>query len=282
MFFNKVAILGVGLIGASLALALRNKGLCRSVHGYGRTEENLRRARERGIIDDYSMDADKACDHADLIVLATPVGSFHTIIGEVRGSLKKGAVITDVGSVKGSMVHELESLVREGTYYIGSHPIAGSDKSGIDDARPDLFRQALCVVTPTETTDSLARDRIISLWERLEGRVEVMDPYRHDEIFGAVSHLPHIVAYALVNTVDTFDPGCIGYAGQGFKDTTRIAMSSPEMWRDIVIFNRDNLIRLTGMLRENLDRIATMLENKDAAGIERTFSEARELRKGIE
>ncbi|HAM53531.1 MAG TPA: prephenate dehydrogenase/arogenate dehydrogenase family protein [Nitrospiraceae bacterium] len=277
MFFERVAILGVGLIGASFGLAIRVKGLCKTIVGHGRKEQNLRRAKELGIIDAYSMDAARACEGSDLIVLATPVGILKQLVGEIAGSIKKGAVITDVGSVK-SIVYDLESLVPAGVSYVGSHPIAGSDQSGIDDARADLFRGARCIITPTENSHRAAIEEIASLWELLGSRVESLDPHKHDRIYAAVSHLPHLLAYALVNAAHGFSDDCIEYAGQGFKDVTRIALSSPELWRDISIFNKDNLINVMEILQENLDRIHDLLVAGDASGIEKEFSRAQRLR----
>lgn len=281
IFFNKVTIIGVGLLGASFALALRENGLCKTIYGYGRREDNLKRAKEKGIIDNYSLNAARACEGSDLILLATPVGAFKNIIETVRTSFKKGAIVTDVGSVKGGLVYEIEALMPDGVYYIGSHPIAGSDKSGIDDARADLFNNAKCIITPTENSNSTVNKIIISLWESLGAKTEIMETYKHDEIYAAVSHLPHIVAYAIVNTLGDINSDYIEYAGQGFKDTTRIALSSPEMWRDISIFNKDNLITLMGIFRRNLDKMEKLLEMSDDRGIEEEFSKAQELRKRL-
>lgn len=282
LFFNRVTIVGVGLIGASFALALRKKGLCKTIHGYGRKEANLKRAKDKGIIDDYSLYARDACEGADLILLSTPVGTFRDIIAEASDSIKKGAVVTDVGSVKGRLVLELEALMPEGVSYIGSHPIAGSDRSGIDDARADLFNNARCIITPTKDSDKDALRKVSSVWETIDGRVEQMDPFRHDEIYAALSHLPHIIAYALVNIANDIDPDNIGYAGRGFKDTTRIAMSSPEMWRDISLSNKENLIRMIDIFKDNLDRIKKYLEDGDASGIEKEFLRAQILRKKLD
>jgi len=227
------------------------------------------------------MDAGKASEDADLVVLATPVGMFKDIGNAISSRLKKGTIVTDVGSVKGRLVYELESSVPEGTHYIGSHPIAGSERSGIDDARADLFSNARCIITPTEHSHAESLQAVSALWKGIGSKVEYMDPFRHDEIYAAVSHLPHIMAYALVNTVHAFDSACIEYAGPGFKDTTRIALSIPEIWRDITVLNRDNLIKLMKALKDNLDRLETMLASGDAAGIEKEFSEARQLRMGL-
>ncbi len=281
-YFRRVSIIGVGLIGASAALAMREKGLCNEIIGFGRKEENLRRAKERDIIDDYSLDAAASVEDADLVILATPVGILAKLASAISPALKKGAVVTDVGSVKGALVSELESLMPEGACFIGSHPIAGSDKSGIDEARGNLFRGARCIVTPTDLSDRTALDRVISLWKTTGAIVESMDAFRHDEIFALVSHMPHIIAYAMVNAVETIDPGSVEYSGGGFKDTTRIAASSPELWRDISMMNRDNLMRVLGGFRENLGRIERCLKENDWEGIEREFSRAQKLRVSID
>ncbi len=279
--FNKVTIIGVGLLGASFALALREYNLCNAICGYGRTEENLKKAKARGIIDYYSLDVRESTTDADFVMLATPVGVFNDIALKIKETLKPGCIVTDVGSVKGRLVYELESLMPNGVHYIGSHPIAGSDKSGIDDARADMFNDARCIITPTEKSDESAKNKVISLWESFGAKVEVMNPFMHDEIYAAVSHFPHIIAYAIVNTVGDVDSKYIGYAGKGFKDTTRIALSSPELWRDISIFNKDNLIRMIDVFRKNLDRITDLLKNSDGRGIEEEFSRAQQLRGGL-
>lgn len=281
MFFNKVSILGVGLLGASFATALKRHGLSKTICGFGRNEENLKRALSKGIIDEYDLDAPRVCMDSDLILLSTPVGVFTDIISNVRNFLKKGAIVIDVGSVKGRLVYELDSLVPDGVFYVGCHPIAGSDRSGIDDARPDLFSNALCIITPTETTDRKAVEKVISLWKTIGMRVELMDPMRHDEIYGLISHLPHLIAYVLVNTVGDIDSQYLSYAGQGFKDTTRIALSSPELWRDIVIHNTENLIRFTSIFRENIEKIEKLLIEKDQEKIKNEFLRAQELRKRL-
>lgn len=282
VFFTNVAVLGVGLVGASCALALKDRGLCGSVTGYGRNEAHLRRAQERSIIDAYRLDGREACAEADLVILATPVGLFTGLLEQIRGSLKKGALVTDVGSVKGCLVQELETAMPAGAQYIGSHPIAGGDTSGIDNARPDLFTGALCIITPTPRSDPQALERITALWQALGAEAVFLDPEMHDEIYGCVSHLPHLAAYALVNTVGDLNPGYLEYAGQGFRDTTRIALSSPEMWRDIALLNRDNLVKLIGLFKKNLDLLERLLAVEDGAGIEQEFLKARSLRRTLE
>ncbi len=278
LLFDNVTIIGVGLIGASCALALKGRGLCGTVCGYGRKEANLKQAKELGIINEYSLEIRKACEDADLVILSTPVGLFKKIVREIRDVLKKNTLITDVGSVKGPLVNELEKLMPEGVSYIGSHPIAGSDRSGIGNARADLFDGVRCIVTPTARSEKSTIQQITTLWESCGGNVEIMDPMLHDEIYAAVSHLPHLIAYAMVNTVEDSNTEFLKYAGPGFKDTTRIALSSPEMWRDISLLNGNNLIELIERFGSNLSIIASLIRNADAAGLEHEFSKARTLR----
>ncbi len=278
LLFNNVTVIGVGLIGASFALALKDRGLCGTICGYGRKEANLKQAKEQGIIDEYSLEIGKACEHADLVVLATPVGLFRKILQEIGDVLKENTLITDVGSVKGPLVIELEKLMPEGVRYIGSHPIAGGDRSGIGNARADLFDGARCIVTPTARSEKSTVLQITGLWESCGAKVEIMDPMLHDEIYAAVSHLPHLIAYALVNTVNDSNAEYLKYAGPGFKDTTRIALSSPDLWRDISLLNSNNLLALIEHFGNNLNIIASLIKNGDAAGLEHEFSKARTLR----
>lgn len=281
MDFNRVAIIGVGLIGASFALALRKKGLCRHIAGYGRKEENLRRAGDMGIIDSFDLNPSRACIDSDLVLFATPVGCFTEIARIISGSLKKGAVVTDVGSVKGKLVRDMECQMPEGVYFVGAHPIAGSDRSGIDAATPDLFAGAKCILTPTENTDKDALNRVTDIWTAFGSTIEILSPEEHDRVFASISHLPHLLAYAIVNTVADINSSYLRYGGNGFKDTTRIALSSPELWRDICLLNKDNLLEFIEVFKNNLDRLGQYLRASDAESLEREFRKAQTLREGI-
>lgn len=281
MKFDKVTVLGVGLIGASFALAIRKKGLCRHIAGAGRNESNLLRAKEMGIIDSYDLDPAAACTGSELVLLSAPVGAFPDLVRRCSVSLKRGAIITDAGSVKGSLVHDIESLLPAHVRYIGGHPIAGSDRSGIDSSNADLFKNAKCIVTPTEKSDAAALKIVMDIWKSLGSQVITMDPATHDRIYGAVSHLPHVIAYALMNTVSDIDPAYLEFCGQGFKDTTRIASSSPEMWRDICLRNRENLIEMLSLFQNNLELFGRYLRASDSVSIEKEFEKARDLRDGI-
>ncbi|RJQ40349.1 MAG: prephenate dehydrogenase/arogenate dehydrogenase family protein [Nitrospiraceae bacterium] len=279
--FNKVTILGVGLIGASFALALKKRGLCNHITGYGRKENNLKKAVEMKIIDSFEVDASKACADSDLVFFAIPVGQFTETAKNINGSFKKGAIVTDAGSVKGKLVRDMEALMPEGVSFIGGHPIAGSDKTGIDTATADLFAGAGCILTPTEKTDKAALKKIIELWEAIGSKVSTLDADEHDRIYAAVSHLPHVVAYAIVNTIAEINNSYLGYAGNGFKDTTRIAASSPELWRDISLMNRENILEFIELLKKNLDKIGRHLKESDAEAVEKEFNKAKALRENV-
>jgi len=281
VYFDRVTILGVGLIGASFALAIKKHELCREVVGYGRREENLIRAKEKGIIDSFELDPSKACKDSDLILFATPVGSFIELSKTILVSLKKGAVVTDVGSVKGRLVSDMEALMPEGVFFVGAHPIAGSDRSGIDSAAGDLFKGAQCIITPTEYTDKNTLENVKALWNVFGSLIKIINPDEHDRIYAAVSHLPHLIAYEIVNTVADMDSSYLAFSGKGFKDTTRIASSSPELWRDICLLNKDNLLDSIEIFKNNLDRVSQYLRAYDSKSLETDFKRARTLREGI-
>ena len=281
MTFPKTAILGVGLLGASFSLAIKKKKICSHVTGFGRSRENLERAKSMGILDTVSPDPASACRDADLVLLAAPAGSFIELIKQACPAFKKGAIVTDVGSVKGDLVHELEELMPPGVHFIGSHPIAGSDRSGIDSAHADLFRDALCIVTPTERSDPPALKNVMDLWASLGSKVLAMGPAQHDRVYAAVSHLPHLIAYAMVNTVSDIDKSYLSYCGQGFRDMTRIAASSPDIWTDISLLNRQNLIEMLSLFRENLNRMEAHLNTAAADALRQEFIRASATRKSI-
>ena len=279
--FKKVTILGVGLIGASFALAMKKYKLCDHITGNGRSLENLQKAKEMKIIDSFELDPAKACDDSDLIIFATPVGSFLEIAKKVRSSFKKSAIVTDVGSVKGRLVKDMEALMPEGTYFIGGHPIAGSSRSGVDTARAEIFMESKCIITPTEKTSKDALDKVVYIWKTFGSIVELVNPEEHDRIYAAVSHLPHIIAYAIVNTVGDLDSSYLKFAGQGFIGATRIASSSPELWRDICILNKENLLQTIEIFKNNLERLSQYLRASDVKSLEKEFKKARTLREGI-
>lgn len=282
VFFEKVAVIGVGLLGASFAKALKKGALCGSITGSGRTEANLIKAREMGIVDDYTTEPERACENADLVVFATPVGSSLGLAARVGLGMKGGALVIDVGSVKGKLVHEMQDIMPEGVHYVGCHPIAGGNRTGAASAREDLFAGALCIITETDKTDPDALALATRLWEAVGSRVKVMDPAEHDRVYALVSHIPHLVAYALVNSVADVEEEYLQFAGKGFKDSTRIAASSPELWRDISMANRENILGFIEVFKGNIDRLCLYLREPDSASLEKEFQRAKSLRERLE
>lgn len=283
--FERVAIIGVGLLGGSLALACKSQGLARKVVGFGRRRDNLEKARQLGVIDAYAEDLNEAVKDADLIVLCSPVGSFKSLTEKMLSSVKPGAIVTDVGSVKAPVTRDMEKLVAGSARFVGGHPIAGGEKSGVEFAEKDLFVGAKCVLTPTPNTDPAALRRIVVLWERMGATVILMDADEHDYIFGAVSHLPHVVAYALVNAVAGLrsknHDRIAAFCGSGFKDITRIASSEPAMWRDICLANKGPVLGFIDRFQETLGKIRADIENGEGESLERAFSEANRLRSSV-
>jgi prephenate dehydrogenase len=277
--FNKITILGVGLIGASFARAVKKRSLSGHICGYGRMEKNLKRAKEEGIIDSYDKNPKTACEGADLVVFATPVGRFATLSEEVSGAISEKALVIDVGGMKSPVVYEMEDRIER---FVGCHPIAGSERSGIDDSNADLFEGALCIITRTEKTDNSSLESAMALWQSLGSKVVEMSPEEHDRIYGIVSHFAHLAAYALVNAAHESDKKCLEFAGRGFKDTTRIALSSPTIWRDICFMNKQNILGSIETYISLLERMARHLKEDDAEGLKKEFESARELRKNID
>lgn len=282
LFPGKITIFGVGLLGGSFALALRARGAAVTITGWGRNEERLRQAYERGILDSFTTDAADACRDADLILLATPVDTFRDSVAGMCRHLKPGAIVTDVGSVKGTLVSRLEALVSGHARFVGAHPIAGGEASGFEAARADLFEGERCIITPTPKTDRDALRTVTAIWESLGMAVEQMSPDRHDEVFARVSHFPHLVAYALVNAVAGHDGAVLGYAGSGFRDTTRIAQSSPELWSGILMANRDEVLAAGSEFRKKFEQIMNALAAEDRASLKAALARAQTARASVQ
>jgi prephenate dehydrogenase len=279
--FQKIAILGVGLIGGSLAMVCKQKGLAGMIVGYGRRLENLKKAVKLGVIDRFFQDLRETVRGADLIVLATPVGRFEALAREIAEVASKEAIVMDVGSVKGDLVARLERLLPYGSRFVGTHPIAGKEKTGVESASATLFSGALCILTPTDRTDPSALESVKALWKAAGAKLILMDPAQHDQILAAVSHLPHLAAYALVNTVlETRVQGqeVLSFSGGGLRDFTRIAASSPEMWRDICLLNRDPLLGMIEAYEKTLARLKKLIQQGDGESLEAEFERAKEVR----
>jgi prephenate dehydrogenase len=281
MRFEKVALIGVGLLGGSLGLALKERGLADLVHGYVRRPESVDECVRLRVVDEASMDLARVVTGADLVVFCTPIAQMLPLAQMMKNHLKKGALVTDVGSVKGAVVNALEPVIREaGAIFIGSHPMAGSEKTGPASARADLFQKATTVITPTPGTPNVALQQMEQLWQMIGARTLCLTPEQHDDWVCRSSHLPHVVAAALTRYVlDPTHPAEQALlCATGFRDTTRVASGSPEMWRDIAMHNQKNLAQtLNGYIRE-LENFKRVLDKGDAQAIMDYFEKARHWR----
>lgn len=283
MLFNKLCVIGVGLIGGSVAKAARARNLCAAIVGLGREEdrENLAEAQSLGVIDDYYFDAASALHGADLIVIAAPVGSVEAIFAALQEHWSASAVYTDVGSTKGNIVAAAQKVFgRVPRNFVPGHPIAGAEKSGVGAAQADLFQNKRFILTPLADTDSAAVQAVTRFWEALGASVSAMDIAHHDAVLAATSHLPHILAYALVDLLGRKDEQVeiFRYAAGGFKDFTRIASSDPAMWRDICIANRAEIAPLLLQLCDELQTVAALMERGDSQQLLEIFSYAKNAR----
>ena len=281
---ERLAIIGVGLIGGSLARILREKGEVGEIVGIGRGEANLERAVELGVIDRYCTDPAEGVQGADLVFLATPVCSIATLVGRIAPFLASGCVVTDGGSVKEGIVARCEGLMPAGTYFVGGHPIAGTEHSGVEASFATLYQGRSCILTPTERTDRAALAKVAGMWRMAGSEVIMMDVLKHDRIVAAISHLPHMVAYSLVNAVekyDRFDESILKYSAGGFKDFTRIASSDPDMWRDIALMNRDAILEMMDFFSRYFAQLRDLIDGGDGEGIRQFMEESKASRDAI-
>jgi len=279
--FQKVAIIGVGLLGGSLGLAVRRRRLARGIAGFVRRAASVKDCERTGATDYATTDLLATVSNADLVILCTPLAQMKPLVKKLLPALKRGAIVTDVGSVKTSVVRELESLVAKScAHFVGSHPMAGAEKTGVRAARVDLFERAACVVTPTRRTNKAALRKVENFWKAVGCRVLTLTPEIHDRLVSKSSHLPHVAAAILTNLVlhPSGSKQQTALCATGFRDTTRIASGSPEMWRDITIANRKNLGSALGTFIKDLQRFQRVLHKGDAKGIQKFFESAKQRR----
>ena len=275
---KRLSMLGVGLLGGSIGLAVKRAVTGCKVIGYGHRAETLDEALKTGAIDEASQSVEQAVAGADLVILCTPVGIFEQILTAIASALAPGAIVTDVGSTKRSVVAAAERLVPARTTFVGSHPMAGSEKRGVRFATADLFQGAVCITTPTASTPSGALARVERFWESLGMHLVRLSPAEHDRRLADVSHLPHALAAALVSVQDG---GSLPLAGKGFLDATRIAAGDPGLWRDIFLDNRDNLRDSLRRFRARLDALESSLGAGDAEAIKTWLDAAANRRQGM-
>lgn len=283
--FDRIALIGIGLIGSSIAQAVRARGLAREIAISTRSPETLARAEELNLGDSYSLNAVDAVERSDLVILCVPVGAYGAVAKWIAPSLKKGAILTDVGSTKASVVRDVGPHVPEGVHFIPGHPIAGTEHSGPDAGFPTLFENRWCILTPPEGTDPDALARLTKFWEACGSNVDVMDVQHHDLVLAIVSHLPQLIAYNIVGTADDLETvtksEVIKYSASGFRDFTRLAASDPTMWRDVCLNNKDAILEMLSRFSEDLSALQRAIRWGDGEALFDLFTRTRGIRKSI-
>jgi len=283
--FDKVALIGIGLIGASLAHAIRRAGAAVHVAGYSPSAEQRAVAKKIGFADSLPETLGDAARDADLVVLAAPVGAFAGIAKEIAPHLKQGAILSDVGSVKSAVLRDVGPHVPAGVHFIPAHPIAGTEQSGPAAGFAELFDDRWCILTPPAGADAAALEKLKTFWQRLGSQVEVMDAHHHDLVLAITSHVPHLIAYNIVGTADDLSSvtksEVIKYSAGGFRDFTRIAASDPTMWRDVFLNNKDAVLEVLGRFSEDLSALQRAIRWGDGEALFNLFARTRAIRRGI-
>ncbi len=283
--FDKITLIGVGLIGSSVARVIRREGLTGHLTISTRTKETLDRARQLALGDDYVSDCAEAVRDADLVIVSVPVGASGMVAEQISTALKPGAIVTDAGSTKLSVVKQMQPHLPDNVHFIPGHPVAGTEQSGPDAGFAELFTNRWCILTPLPGTDEAALSRLKAFWERCGSTVETMDPEHHDMVLAIVSHLPHIIAYNIVGTADDLEmvtkSEVIKYSASGFRDFTRLAASDPTMWRDVCLHNRDAILEMLGRFAEDLSSLQRAIRWGDGEKLHDMFTRTRTIRRSI-
>ena len=283
--FKKVCVIGCGLIGSSLARAIKKNNLSTKIVSSNRSDAVNKKVIELKIVDDSSSDTKKMASGSDLIIIATPLSSYENVISKIKDSLKNGTILTDVGSVKENVINLVEKAVPENVSWISSHPIAGTEESGPEMGFSELFENRWCILTPSKKAKEKDIKLLETFWKKIGSKVDVMEAKQHDYILSVTSHIPHLIAYNIVNmTLDLQDKkesGIVKYSAGGLRDFTRIAASNPIMWRDIFIQNKKNTSKMINKFIENLEDLKKAIENEDGKKLEEIFTKTKKIRKKI-
>jgi cyclohexadieny/prephenate dehydrogenase len=283
--FDRIALVGIGLIGSSLARVVAREGLAGHVVVATRSPATLARAEELGLGDSYTTDLAEAVRDADLVVVSVPVGSSAEVAEAMAPGLKPGAIVTDVGSTKSSVIAQMQPHMPAGVHFIPGHPIAGTEKSGPDAGFAELFENRWCIFTPLPGCDPQALERLSEFWRRCGSNIDTMDPAHHDMVLAIVSHLPHIIAYNIVGTADDLQAvtksEVIKYSASGFRDFTRLAASDPTMWRDVCLHNRDAILEMLARFSEDLASLQRAVRWGDGDKLFDLFTRTRAVRRSI-
>ena len=283
--FRRLALIGFGLIGGSIARAARAQGLVDEIVTTARSEKTRARVKELGIVDTVVGTNIEAVNGADLVILCIPVGACGDVAREIGAHLAPGAIISDVGSVKGAVVRDMAPHLPQGIHFVPAHPVAGTEHSGPDSGFAELFINRWCILTPPEATDPHATERLRAFWAALGARVEVMTPDHHDLVLAITSHLPHLIAYTIVGTADELaqvtSSEVIKFSAGGFRDFTRIAASDPTMWRDVFLANKEAVLEMLGTFNEDLSKLTRAIRRGDGDALFEHFTRTRAIRRGI-
>jgi cyclohexadieny/prephenate dehydrogenase len=283
--FDRVALIGLGLIGGSLGHAMKRDGIAGHISGYARSDATRKRALEIGFIDSANETAAAAVKDADLVVICTPVGALADVAGQIEPVLKKGAIVTDVGSVKVAVVRDVGPHIPDGVHFIPGHPIAGTEESGPDAGFAELFDGRWCILTPVPGTEAQALEKLSAFWTACGSNVDVMEPRHHDLVLAIVSHLPHIIAYNIVGTASDLETvtqsEVIKYSASGFRDFTRLAASDPTMWRDVCLNNKEPILEMLARFSEDLTALQRAIRWGDGDVLFDLFTRTRAIRRSI-
>ena len=283
--FKKVCIIGCGLIGSSLARAIKKNNLAEKIVSSNRSEVVNKKVIELKIVDDSSSDTKKMVEGSDLTIIATPLSSYQDVILKIKDSLSSNSILTDVGSVKESIISIVEKNIPKNVSWIPSHPIAGTEESGPESGFSELFKNRWCILTPSKKANKEDIGVLKKFWENVGSRVDTMEAEKHDYILSITSHMPHLIAYNIVNTSlsaqDEKQTDIVKYSAGGLRDFTRIAASNPIMWRDIFIHNNKNTSKIINIFIENLENLKKAIENKDEQKLEKIFMKTKKIRKEI-
>jgi cyclohexadieny/prephenate dehydrogenase len=283
--FGRIALIGIGLIGSSLAHVIRRDGLAGHIAVAARTQQTLDTAMDLGLADSVTLDARQAAQDADLVVLCSPLGAYAGIAADIGPVLKPGAIVSDVGSVKQAVINDIAPHLPDGVHLVPAHPVAGTEHSGPEAGFAELFDGRWCILTPDAGTDAQAVERVKTLWQRAGMLIETMDAAHHDQVLAITSHLPHLIAYTIVGTATDLEEHLksevIKYSAGGFRDFTRIAASDPVMWRDVFLNNREAVLEMLGRFSEDLTAVQRAIRRGEGDTLHEIFSRARELRRGV-
>jgi cyclohexadieny/prephenate dehydrogenase len=283
--FERIALIGIGLIGSSLARVIRREGLAGEIVISTRSAATLARAEELSLGDRYLSSAADAVKDADLVIVSVPVGASGAVAAEIASSLKPGAILTDVGSTKASVISQMQPHVPQGVHFIPGHPIAGTERSGPDAGFAELFQNRWCILTPLAGADEAAVAKLAAFWTACGSNIDKMDPQHHDMVLAIVSHLPHIIAYNIVGTADDLEAvtksEVIKYSASGFRDFTRLAASDPTMWRDVCLHNKDAILEMLARFSEDLASLQRAIRWGDGDKLFEMFTHTRAVRRSI-